>query len=269
VRIWDLPNYQPLHRLTGRGSAVDRVALTADGRLAASIDRQWTIRVWDPRSGEEVARLQAGWLGRGFCAGICFTSDGQQVIVGQGDGTFQAWDFEADDLRAISRVEDGNGDLRMSALAITPDAQLAVTGSRDGAVRVWDLQRGTRLHSFTDHSVVIWSVAVTADGRRALSGSADGTCRLWDPVAGIAVATLGEQGHGVQAVAVTPDGTWACVARTDNTVTLWHLPESRPVARFTTDNPIHYATCAVVAAEAVLILAGETSGRMHILELKA
>jgi len=74
----------------GHDAAVTCAALDAAGKrlVTAGLDR--TVRVWDVRTGEELARLR--WQNE-FMQDVAFTPDGRRVVV-RGPGLTQLWDLD-------------------------------------------------------------------------------------------------------------------------------------------------------------------------------
>jgi formylglycine-generating enzyme required for sulfatase activity len=152
---------------------------------------------------------------------------------------------------------------RVNAVAVTPDGRRVVLASRD-QLRLRDLESGQLLRTFEGHTGLVNAVAVTPDGRRAVSGSSDGTLRIWDLGTGQTLRTLKGHTSSVNAVAVTPDGRRAVSSSNDGTLRLWDLESGKEIATFTGEDRM---CCCAVTPDARTIVAGDDSGRLHILRL--
>ena len=59
VKLWDVENGKDLRNLVGHTADVTAVAVTADGRLIVSGSQDGMVKVWDGKSGNEIASLMA------------------------------------------------------------------------------------------------------------------------------------------------------------------------------------------------------------------
>lgn len=75
------------------------------------------------------------------------------------------------------------------------------------------------------------------------------------------------EGHrySVNAVAITPDGQAAVSASDDNTLKVWDISTGKEIVQFIGESPMH---CCAAAPDGKTIVAGEQSGRVHILRLE-
>jgi WD40 repeat protein len=106
VGLWDTASGRLLATLSGHTSPVYGVALSADGRLAASGGYDGTVRLWEARSGRLRATLQGH---TGLVHTVALSGDRQLVASGSFDGTVKLWDARSGvslrTLRADRRYE--------------------------------------------------------------------------------------------------------------------------------------------------------------------
>lgn len=108
-------------------------------------------------------------------------------------------------------------------------------------------------------------MAPQTDGKRAVFGSYDGTLTVSDIETGEALRTLVGHGGWISAVALTPDGKLAVSASADRSVIVWDLEAGALLASFSGEGTMH--ACAV-ASNSSTIVAGESTGRFHVLKLE-
>src|SRR5204863_504915 len=89
------------------------VALSADGRTALSSSWDFTLKLWDLASAEEI-RTFTGHTGVALCAALA--PDGRFAVSGSGDHTLRLWDFA----RGMAQRE-----LEPRVVAAVPDRHFA------------------------------------------------------------------------------------------------------------------------------------------------
>jgi WD40 repeat protein len=202
----------------GHNSSVDGLAVLPDGRLASG-SRDTTIRLWDPTTGRETARLAAHCV-----TALAILQDGR-LASGSEDNTIRLWNPVTG--RETARLV--GHDLRVTALTVRSYKDL-ISGSDDQTIRIWNAATGretARLHGY-GHGVT--ALAVLQDGR-LVSGSTDTTIRLWDLVTCRETARFEGHRHWVTALAVMPDGRLASGSH-DKTIRLWDVGTGCETARF-------------------------------------
>ncbi len=159
------------------------------------------IRVWDPRTGEELWHIVGprGLLGR---IGLAFSPDGQFLIASAPDGALNLWNAETGTLvRRLAHSRSPIGDA-----APSPDGSLLATAGGDGAVVLWILATGTPARPLTGHAAAVNAVAFSPDGLRLATASDDLKVKVWDVASGSVLMTLSGHATGVRDVAFSPDG---------------------------------------------------------------
>jgi WD domain, G-beta repeat len=174
--------------LQGHNSLVWGVALSADGRLAASASLDGTARLWDVERGELVAILHSN---SGALWGVALSGDGRLMACGCVDGTVRLWETGTGHLQATLQGHAG----LVYAVAVSADGGLLASGGADGMVRLWEAASGHPVVTLQAHTGVVWGVALSPDGRMLASGGDDGLLRLWDARLGTCLRTLHADRH--------------------------------------------------------------------------
>lgn len=238
--LWDLPTGEALRRLEGHKGKILHIAVTQDGRMAATSAWDGWIGLWDLE-----AQVHAGWL-KGHRSGVnaaAFSADGGFLYTGSSDGSIRRWNVGTGDLdrvlvkhgfgvnqlvlneksgwlaygavdgavRAVDlatdrELADLTADRRpILALSFHPDSSLLAVGDGEGHVMVidtgtWSIERDFRAAVRGP----IWALAWTPDGKRLLSGGLDDTAALW-PVGDDAIEVAGIQGAAEQSYLRPPE----------------------------------------------------------------
>jgi serine/threonine protein kinase/WD40 repeat protein len=74
---------------SSHGVGVPCVAFNPDGRTLASVSKDWTIRVWDPATGQQ---RRAGWGHNADIEAVTFSPDGRLMATADFDGGVYLWD---------------------------------------------------------------------------------------------------------------------------------------------------------------------------------
>ncbi|MBY9068225.1 DUF4062 domain-containing protein [Hyphomonas sp. WL0036] len=262
IRLRDPATGAETARLEGHKSEVDALGVRPDGVRAlavlpeghlASCSSDGTIRLWDPASGAEIARL---WGHRGVVNALAVLPDGH-LASGSHDRTICLWDPSSG--AETARLEGHEG--WVTALAVLPDGRLA-SGSDDRTIRLWDPATGAEVARLEGHGDGIRALVALPDGH-LVSGGRDATIRLWDPTTGAEAASLEGHNSEVLALAVLPDGRLASCS-SDRTIRLWDPASGVETARLELDGQV----LCLAALPGGCIVAGDSLGRLHWLAIK-
>lgn len=120
---------QPKYLFEEHSGRINSLALSMNGRIAASASDDNTIRVWDLRTARCVHVLKGH---NGPVRAISLTPDGKTVVSGGSDGTVQLWSAEQGTcLGVIENIGGG-----VNAVSITPDGHIAVISTGIGRAMI-------------------------------------------------------------------------------------------------------------------------------------
>jgi WD40 repeat protein len=247
-----------LRSVIAAGKPVLDAEVSPTGALVAAALADGTVRVWNTRTRETVARLRLG--GRPVRA-VSFSRDGGRLL-GAGDSGAAVWSTSAHHLRPLAHL----GKSRPFAAALSPNGQLAATADPNGPVRLWragtgvledqlqpsgdvhDLafsRRGAQLAAATGSHVrvwnlhtgsrrvfpspggSVWSVAFSPDSLDVAAGFEDNLARIWNLRTGAVVANFTGHEGAVRHVAFSPDGASLVTASEDETARIWDARTGR------------------------------------------
>jgi WD40 repeat protein len=268
IILWNVDTGEPIRRFAGHDGAVNRIALSPDGRTLLSGSDDATIILWDLETAESIRRFE-NHSGPVNC--VAFSPDGQRFLSGSDDMTVILWDvatgealrrFEGHtnsvsnvvfipdvssaagtiistgydntlrswNLETGEEIREANVGGITDCLAITPDGRTAVVCSEVKLI-VWDLIQWTTTYSFGEAPIYLYSVALSPDGNRILCGLGDGTIYLWDRGVQAEVQRFAVEGEPLSGMAVSPNGTQILTGAVGEAI-LWDVPSHSILRRF-------------------------------------
>jgi serine/threonine protein kinase/WD40 repeat protein len=174
VHVWELETGREVGKFEGHGGyGANAVAVSADGRVAASGGSDNAVRLWEVATRRQ---LQCFKGHTSAVKGVAVSADGRRVLSGSWDRTVRLWD--ADTGEPVFDPLTGHTDW-VNGVALSPDGRLAASAGKDHTVRVWDLVTGKERFCLEEPKNAVEAVAFSHDGRLLAAAGRDKVIRVW------------------------------------------------------------------------------------------
>jgi WD40 repeat protein len=197
-------------------------AVALQGDTVASAGDDNVVRVWEKKSGKELAALPVA-----NALALNFLSGGKMLACATPDGNISLWEIATG-----KKYGDYQGPVsNVVAVALTRDGLVAASVQQDGLAKVWELETGKELGTLRGHNGAVNCVAFAPDGYTIATGGADGQVRLWTQSGDLKATPLAEHTDGVRSVAFSPDGKLLASggAERDCNVILWDIAKGESI----------------------------------------
>ncbi|MFO1500752.1 MAG: protein kinase [Verrucomicrobiota bacterium] len=298
-RIYDVNSGKALTEPVVAHDATFKVRLSPDQRLVAAPSYDYSVRIWDAKTGALVGP-GARHAGRVWIA--TFSGDSRLVASASEDRT--AFVFEAATGRLLFPPLRHENDVL--DVSFSPDDRLLATASVDATARLWQVATGAPAGHPFRHQGTVWTARFSPDGRYLLTASNDRTAQVWDVKSGeraappirsdegvlsavfdragsrILISTLSNarifdaktsrpltpampHGNRVWFARFSPDERWVATASEDRTARVWDATTGFPVTE-----PLSHRTivsCLAWLPDSPRLLTGSYDGTVRLWRL--
>src|SRR5262249_10344971 len=109
------------------------VAFSPDGKLLASSTHDYSVTLWDFKSGQAILPVLFGHTHR--VASLAFSHDGKILASGGADGDIRLWDVDTHELLGTFQTQQQ----AVKAIAFSPDGGILASVEHDDSITFWNL----------------------------------------------------------------------------------------------------------------------------------
>ncbi|MBD1867442.1 pentapeptide repeat-containing protein [Cyanobacteria bacterium FACHB-471] len=232
LRLWSVPDGQPIHVLKGHTHDVYGLAISADSQLLVSTGKDYTVRLWDLQGGQNLKTL------RGYIGGIhslSLSSDNQMLASGGQSETIHVWRVQRDrDRSQLHPYKTFSSPTRrispFTNVSFSSNNQTVAINRHDESIALWNTETG-HVDQWSAHSASIWTILFSPTGQILASSSYDCTVRLWDVQTQQCLHVLCGHESGIRAIAfgnsgdptTDPSGQRLASGSFDLTIRVWDV----------------------------------------------
>ena len=222
IRLWDVASGKQRHEFDAKGGDIFSFALSPDGAILATGNRQGGIPLWDVKIGKMMQKLQA--KGRKECTGVAFAPDGKTLAAIEREDNEDIVSFW--DIASGKELPRPKNDIHAFwNVVFASDGKTLITGWCS-AIRLWDLATGKETGPAAKAPAFVAFTALSPDDRTLAYYRNDGI-RLWDMRANREIGAINAGPHGIQSLAFSPDGRTLAAGVGERRINLWDVGSHR------------------------------------------
>jgi len=242
--------------LEGHDRPVERVVLSGDDKIIATLGWDARAVIWDVKTGKPRKTLS------GFTSPIndlALSPDVESLVTAGGNSAI-VWDLkEGNPKLTLSGHTD-----RVNDVTYSPCGRYILTSSSDKTVIVWDAETASKVKIFESSAPV--SQTICSRGMTLIAiADLKGRVTLYDFRSRMLIQKLGEHARGLSCVVFTPDSTRIVAASGDGTACMYDVRTGRRVLRLVHDDEVR---CVSINPESSSIATGSLNGEVRLWNLR-
>jgi WD40 repeat protein len=227
LKLWNTRNATLVRAVDTQHGAVTALAVSPDGRLAATGGTDQTLRLWSLPG----LKLLTEVKGHADTISVLqFARDGTRLISGSADRLIRLWRVEDQGTTLNYHSTIQAHDAAVTGLVLTADDLIASVAA-DGYLKIWDPVNGSLRNHVRAATRDVLAISLSPDGRTIATGDAEGKIRLWNTTNCMLLPFTGSHDRAVTVLAWTPDGSTLISGSADKTVRYWNVNTGRQIAR--------------------------------------
>jgi eukaryotic-like serine/threonine-protein kinase len=225
IKLWSLPDLLPCGVLPGHGKEITALAFSHRGEMLASISRDYSVRIWDPRNRRLLVTRDPRM---NYLHDIAFTADDSRLLVAGHEGVTQVWELASDSCERSLRSTAGP----IYSVAISPDGRQVATGAGDGTLHLWNDAADPEKTRLIEN-VEGRDLAITPDKKQAAISGGDGQISFYDLATGSPLRKFAAHPSRSDGIGFSHRGNLMAVGFDDLSIRLWNFPDLTPVGTLT------------------------------------
>jgi WD40 repeat protein len=135
ARLWHLSTGKRVRVYQGHAGAIHALAFSPDSKRLATCGRDYTLRIWETDSEEEVTRFVAADVP---VLSAAFSPDGTSIVSGSHDNVLRLWDIASG---RLTRSFEGHSS-SVASVTFAPNGKTLASADHHGTLRLWDVASG-------------------------------------------------------------------------------------------------------------------------------
>jgi WD40 repeat protein len=212
LKVWDTAGPRETISISIGKPEVGFIALSPDGRIAATGLGHDTFQLWKAETGERLGnplKHEHKVINWDFTADdkrLALTDDGKNVTI---------WDVTTG--KAVHTFQH-DGPAGPMATVLSPDGKWFACPGLAGGLKVWDTERGLELRTLKVLKEPARHWEFSPDGTRLAASDASGAVKIWDLSTGREICTTDLREVSIWLLRFSPDGKQLAVAVTGSSI---------------------------------------------------
>lgn len=258
IKILDMATGKEICILTGDWCVV---AVSRDGKMLASCDRNGTMQLWEVPTGKKIRTFIDNIPA--YAMSVVFSSDGKILARGGWNGTIKLWEVATGkEIRTFTGHSNS-----IDSVAFSRDGRmLASSSGDDGTIKLWNVATEKEIRTFTGNPTGCYSfsrkgyLTISNDGKILASGSNE-TIRLWEVGTGKEIRTLTNHSNSIDFVALSHDGRMLASCHYRGNIKLWEVATGREIRTF--DSHLYLLKSVAFSRDGQMLVSLD-SGDIHL-----